>query len=99
MAELMDTWRSGRATYMEDMRFLWSKIYPLAQKSMYQTDSYCCLRFKGTHPFPVQRLPNFEHVGQVFLEDNQARHTDIDRFLRIRPSPLACRKNETWLHG
>ena len=99
MEGLINAAKTSHSKYMEDMRFLWSKIYPLAQKSMFQSDSYCCLRFPGTHPFPFQRLPNFEHVGQVYTEENLPRYTDIDRFLRLRPSPEACRKNITWNWG
>ena len=99
MAGMVNSWKSGHSKYMEDMKFLWSKIYPLATASMYQTDSYCCLRFPGTHPFPFQRLPNYEHVGQVFMVDNMPRYSDIDNFIRIRPSPGKCRKNMTWMVG
>lgn len=96
---LVRDWKSGHQAYMEDMKFLWAKIYPIARESMYQTDSYCCLRFQHTHPFPYRRLPNFEHVGQVFTVDNIPRHTDIDNFLRIRENPVECRKEKEWTHG
>jgi hypothetical protein len=99
ITQMVSNWKAGHTKYMEDMKFLWSQIYPIAQKSMYQTDSYCCKRFQGTHPFPFQRLPNFEHVGQVFTEKNLPRYSDIDRFIRIKPNPGECRKNVTWMYG
>ena len=99
ISSLILGWKAGHTQYMEDMKFLWAKVFPVAKHSLYQTDSYCCQRFEGTHPFPYQRLPNFEHVGQVFMEDNKPRYSDIDRFIRINESPSVCRKDPSWKTG
>jgi hypothetical protein len=99
MSSLITSWKSGHTAYMEDMRFLWATIFPIAKHSVYQSDSYCCEIFRGTHPFPYPRLPNLEHVGQVFLEDDTPRFTDIDNFLRGHEAPMACRKNSSDRYG
>ena len=64
--------------YMDDIRWLtklWNNIGSLNMNHrVYQHDSYCCLQFPESHPYPTKRKLNFQHIGQVF--------DDLDRFLQ-----------------
>ena len=60
---------------------------------------FCCDRFEQTRPFPSKRLPNYQHVGQVFDAEDSARLLDIDGFIRGVPTPHSCRLNSTWIYG
>eukprot|EP00957_Ditylum_brightwellii_P077912 5921791-Ditylum_brightwellii.AAC.1 len=48
--------------YLQDMNFLDKVIWPMAQKSLLQHDSFSCDKFGGGKPFPIPRI-GWEHVG------------------------------------
>ena len=62
--------------YLEDMNFLNRVIWPRAQKSLLQHDSFSCDKFGETKPFPTKRV-GWEHTGSVFLNGTM-RKGDVD---------------------
>tara|TARA_B110000285_G_scaffold235601_1_gene318529 strand:- start:27833 stop:35488 length:7656 start_codon:yes stop_codon:yes gene_type:complete len=52
--------------YLQDMNFLNKVIWPMAQKSLLQHDSFSCDKFGGGKPFPIPRI-GWEHVGSVYI--------------------------------
>jgi hypothetical protein len=90
---------ANREEYMDDIRFLHDTISPKIKNKQIAHDSYCCKEFPNTRPFPTQRYPNYQHVGQVFNELNEPRMTDIDGSIRALPIPVECRKQSDWIYG
>ena len=41
----------------------------------------------------------YQHVGQVFDENDNVRLNDIDGFIRGVPVPGSCRKRADWIYG
>lgn len=80
---------------MDFLRSLWPEL----KKKALQHDSYCCKTYTHSLPFPSQRLPNYQHVGQVFDKDDLPRMTDIDPYLRDKPNPPKCRARADWIYG
>lgn len=64
-------------SYLEDMRFLGSELWPLVQSSAHCHDSVSCDTWPNSHPIPIQRQ-KAEHVGQVFDAHSIPRQIDID---------------------
>lgn len=62
--------------YIEDMNFLDSVVWNIAQQSVLQHDSFSCGKFGVDHPFPRKRV-GFEHVGSVYI-DGKMRQIDVD---------------------
>lgn len=62
-------------------------------------DSYCCLRFPNAKGFPTKRPYNYQHVGQVFDENDQPRISDIEGFIRGVETPAQCRRKPKWQFG
>jgi hypothetical protein len=85
--------------YMADLHFLHDLIWPLIKTKQFAHDSYCCDRFPNAHPFPTKRYMDYQHVGQVFDEQDRPRLTDIDGFIRGVPIPSSCRKRSDWIYG
>lgn len=85
--------------YMADLNFLREIVWPLIKSKHMAHDSYCCDRYPHSHAFPTKRLPNYQHVGQVFDANDQPRLSDIDGFIRGVPTPGQCRKQADWLYG
>ncbi|XP_045197646.1 uncharacterized protein LOC123552226 isoform X1 [Mercenaria mercenaria] len=73
--------------YVQDMDFLNSIVWPIAQHSVYQHDSFSCDRFGGGHPFPSKRV-GLEHVGSVYI-NGEMRKTDTD-ILNNTKTPAQC---------
>ncbi|XP_053381187.1 uncharacterized protein LOC123552226 isoform X2 [Mercenaria mercenaria] len=73
--------------YLQDMDFLNSVVWPIAQPSVYQHDSFSCDRFGGGHPFPSKRV-GLEHVGSVYI-NGKMRKTDTD-ILSNAKAPAQC---------
>ena len=69
--------------YLEDMNFLNRVIWPRAQKSLLQHDSFSCDKFGEVKRFPTKRV-GWEHVGSVFL-NGQMRKGDVD-ILKLAPA-------------
>jgi len=89
----------NRNEYMADLHFLDKQIWPYIKNKQYAHDTFCCDRFPNTHPFPTKRYLNYQHVGQVFNEDEEPRLTDIDGWIRGVPIPSSCRKQSDWIYG
>jgi hypothetical protein len=98
MSRYIDEW-SSRDQYMADLHFLEEKIWPIVKKKQIAHDSYCCDRFPNARPFPSKRPLMYQHVGQVFDENDNARMMDIDGFIRGVPVPGSCRKRVDWIYG
>ena len=62
--------------YLQDMNFLNKVIWPIAQKSLLQHDSFSCDKFGGGKPFPTPRV-GWEHVGSVYI-NGKMRQGDVD---------------------
>ena len=62
--------------YLQDMNFLNKVIWPMAQKSLVQHDSFSCDKFGGGKPFPTPRV-GWEHVGSVYT-NGKMRQGDMD---------------------
>lgn len=64
--------------YLDDMNFLNNVIWQhlTVERDVYCSDSVSCDRWPGAFPFPVTRR-NFEHVGQVYDENDKGRHVDM----------------------
>jgi len=41
----------------------------------------------------------YQHVGQVFDDQDNIRLMDIDGFIRGVPVPGSCRKRADWIYG
>jgi hypothetical protein len=65
--------------YLQDMNFLNKVIWPMAQKSLLQHDSFSCDKFGGK-PFPTPRV-GWEHVGSVYI-NGKVRQGDVDILIR-----------------
>jgi hypothetical protein len=89
----------NRDVYMADIIFLHKMIWPKVKDKQIAHDSYCCIYFQNTRPFPTQRYPNYQHVGQVYSEFNEPRMADIDGNMRNVENPVDCRKNSDWVYG
>ena len=68
--------RKMNRDYLQDMNFLNDVIWPIAQKSLVQHDSFSCDKFGGGHLFPTKRI-GWEHVGSVYI-DGKMRQGDVD---------------------
>jgi len=77
------------SNYLTDMNFLNEIVWPIAQGSALQHDSFSCDVFAGASAYPVPRDPQGYHVGQVFDENGQARAVDVD-MLMAAVQPAAC---------
>lgn len=64
-------------SYLEDMRFLGSELWPLVQSLAYCHDSVSCDKWPNSHPIAIQRQHG-EHVGQVFDAHSIPRLIDIE---------------------
>lgn len=62
--------------YTCDQIWLTNNIWPLAQKSLLQHDSFSCDKFGGGRPFPTPRK-GWEHVGSVYI-GGKMRQVDVD---------------------
>ena len=98
MKELITKWEN-KDQYFADMSFLASDVWPLVENNQLSHDSYCCDRFPNARPFPTQRPPNYQHVGQVFDANDNTRLSDVDGFIRGVPTPHACRHDNAWIYG
>ena len=100
MAQLVRKW-SNRDAYMGDLDFLNQVVWPRpnVKASQISHDAYSCHKYPNAKPFPTQRPPDFQHVGQVFLGDGSARQDDITSFMLNRQAPRQCRGDPSWLHG
>mmetsp|Transcript_9066 Transcript_9066/g.13963 ORF Transcript_9066/g.13963 Transcript_9066/m.13963 type:complete len:528 (+) Transcript_9066:63-1646(+) len=88
-----------KRNYGGDQIFLKQVVWPLVKDKQIAHDAYSCSKYPNSFPFPSQRPPNFQHVGQVFNADDEPRLTDIDTFIRKRQSPPECRKQPDWVFG
>ena len=82
--------------YMKDMDFLRDEIWPLAQHSMLQHDSFTCNNYNDARGFPSLRRGG-EHVGSVFI-NGRIRGEDVDILqaaINSERQPSQCRdRNE-----
>ncbi|MCL4416425.1 MAG: hypothetical protein M1365_06990 [Actinobacteria bacterium] len=90
---------NNRDVYSADLHFLADIIWPEVKYKQLAHDSYCCDRFPNTKPFPTKRNMLYQHVGQVFDENDEPRLSDIDGFIRGVPIPSSCRKESDWIYG
>lgn len=98
IAEHIMNW-NNRDEYLADINFLDSQVWQRVMDNHIAHDSYCCDKFPLTRPFPSRRPPTYQHVGQVFDENDRVRSTDIEGYTRGVPIPVSCRKNVDWIYG
>jgi len=75
MKEILTVSQLGE-TYLEDMNFLNDIIWPIAQKSVLQHDSFSCRTYEGSIPFPTSRVGS-EHVGSIYIA-GEMRSADVN---------------------
>lgn len=88
---------SSAIDYGNDVDFLLKKILPIVSfDDIMNHDAYFCWKYGG-NGFPTKRDANWQHVGQVFSENDQPvlKHT---RKLK-KPNPELCRRNIEWIYG
>jgi hypothetical protein len=86
-----DMMRGVRSDYLQDMNFLNYVIWPKVQGHAYCSDSVSCDQWPAAFPFPIPRL-GYEHVGQVFNEQDLGRPVDI-QILRDAGENAKCVPN------
>lgn len=74
--------QNGNSAKEADQDFLRDHVYRLIRKNSTIHDSYHCLRFADSQPFPTQRI-NDDHVGSY-----------ISNKTKIFPCPFECRPSE-----
>jgi hypothetical protein len=74
--------------FWADMTWLSKEVWPIAQTSLIQHDSFSCLRYKGAMPFPIKRV-GVEHVGGVVLK-GKLRQNDVNDLLKAK-QPKDCK--------
>ena len=67
-------------------------------------DSHYCLKYRRaghnhTLAFPTRRSLDYLHVGQVHNDNHRPRMNDVDKFLRGKMVPEACRGRPEWITG
>jgi hypothetical protein len=63
---------------------------------MMQHDAYFCWKYGG-NGFPTKRDNNWQHVGQVFNENDQPV---IKHMRKLKnPNPEKCRRQMDWIYG
>lgn len=87
-----------RTDYGADLRFLDKEIWPLVKAKTLSHDAYFCEQFPNARSFPTRRPSTFEHVGQVYFEDDSIRVSDVD-IMRDSTAPVACRREPAYLYG
>jgi hypothetical protein len=87
-----------RTDYGADLRFLDKEIWPLIRGKTLSHDAYFCEQFPNARSFPTRRPSTFEHVGQVYFEDDTIRVSDVD-IMRDSTAPVACRREPAYLYG
>ena len=81
------------------MKELWENEKLNLPSRFKQHDSYCCEKFPGSEPLPTQRPLNFQHVGQVFDEQDRPVMRHITKYLHGTKTPEKCRAHTKWLYG
>lgn len=79
-----------RDTYLDDMMFLNTYVWPIARNSVMQHDSFSCERYH-VQPFPTPRIGD-EHVGSVFV-DGKMRSGDVDILRKAIDEGKECKCN------
>mmetsp|Transcript_1396 Transcript_1396/g.3108 ORF Transcript_1396/g.3108 Transcript_1396/m.3108 type:complete len:330 (-) Transcript_1396:20-1009(-) len=89
----------GKDKYMQDIYFLEQIIWPLVKDDQMSHDAYSCAKFPNARPFPTQRDENYQHVGQVFFEDDSPRMNDITGFIKGKENDPKCRAKPEYIYG
>jgi len=75
-----------KSSYMQDMQFLGSRVWPRVRQVAYCHDSFTCRKFPASHPVPVRRQGT-EHLGQVFDQFSVGRAGDVRVIARAKINP------------
>lgn len=74
MTAMIQSWTT-RDSYVDDMNFLNTVVWPLVAHDQISHDAYFCEKYENAHPFPTRRYGNLQHVGQVFdAEEHPVQH-------------------------
>jgi len=65
------------ASYVADMNFLATHVWPRVQSVAYCHDSFSCDRYPASHAFPVTRHAT-EHIGAVYDQLSVMAQVDVD---------------------
>ena len=87
------------AKYGDDLKFLCQVLWPLIERDQLSHDAYSCDAFPNSRSFPTKRPRGYQHVGQVFDDQDNPRMGDIDRFIKNREVPKKCRRKSEWKFG
>ena len=84
-------------SYNGDQEFLAYHVYPAIEHDQLSHDSWTCLTFTNSHPFPAagrRRHDNSSFVGMIHGKDSEQQlNGDIRCCLVGREATLACRDN------
>lgn len=69
-----------RNSYLQDMNFLNSVIWPRISKNVMQHDAFPSRKFGTVRPFPTTRNGS-EHIGSVYI-NGKIRQVDVDLLMR-----------------
>lgn len=97
----MDRWMKEK-NYGWDMGFLQSVVWGRVSNVSFGHDAYCCLRYpNNTRAFPTRRPVTYQHVGQVFDENDHWRVKDINAYIRNVRVPAKCihPDHPDWIYG
>lgn len=94
---LIQSWKT-RDTYIDDMNFHNTILWPLTVQDQMSHDAYFCATYESAHPFPTRRYANLQHVGQVFDAEDKPNQHHID-LLRESETSQKCRKYPDWVYG
>jgi len=101
MQEDLQKWMKEK-NYGWDMGFLQSIVWGRVGNVSFGHDAYCCLRYpNNTRAFPTRRPVTYQHVGQVFDENDHWRVKDINAFIKNVRVPAKCihPDHPDWIYG
>ncbi|KAK8729825.1 hypothetical protein OTU49_008343 [Cherax quadricarinatus] len=83
----------GMTKYGEDQQILTKRLWPLMVGRVLAHDSYCCLLFRGTTPWPTQRIDGY-FVGSPSFRKEYKNQTVP------KPCPVRCRpkQHRDWIY-
>ena len=88
MEDRLKALNKDNGVYMADMNFLNDIVWPIAQTSLVQHDSFSCTNFGGGYSFPTPRVGG-EHVGSVYL-NGVVRQVDVNLLLQKLDPHSVC---------
>ena len=101
LSALIRAAKPSLAQYNADQEFLAHHLYPLVRHDQLAHDSWGCLQYLNSRPFPTPRRHwNDSFVGMAYGKDGEGQlNGDIRCCLVEQPAPIACRRSIDWQWG